>query len=668
MLIQHIHAENYKTYLALDLDISVRNERPIVLIGGMNGGGKTTLFDAIYGALYGLKIKNERHFRELFNSGVKDIEGKTIVLEITFTGMVINNIVPYRLKRTYALIKGKPVENVTMNFGANTFSYGPFTPPREKSFSETAINRIINANLPSELSNYFLFDAMKTSELVKDEKINTLIKENIKQVMGFNKYEQLEAISREMLKEAKANRLDNEQKRKEYNKLQADKNRLEEELLALRKKYNDALEYATSNKEQYEHMKEGKNGDDVIRDKINSVTQQITRIVKDEESYRQKADAVTKSLETDIIMPKLANVIKDEVALVLNHKRNIEDQKRDMLTEAQIERVVTKVIEILGKRNQLIGNANTEAIVNAVRMCQQDEVDFEDGYEYLTSADIDTLALLESMPANNHFLMLDQQRDKLQQDVEDLPKLNGNLDSLRMSLGNNDYALIKLYEENENKTISLKNEIKDKEQQIIGVEKKMETYDYDMPQIPDPKYDLLCKLPDFFKDVHNRLLRSKKKNVEDMMRDGLNKNLVSYAGTIGKVSLSADEGDGISFKIFHKSGNEIPLNQLNAGAKQTVMQVLLKVLYELSDYEPPVMIDTVMGVLDKESRATIIENYFPDLARQTILLSTDSEIRKEDDLKRLSPFISRAYTLHRDKEMQCTTVSEDYFGETISDF
>ena len=99
MLIQRIHAENYKTYLSLDLDISVRNERPIILIGGMNGGGKTTLFDAIYGALYGLKIKNERHFRELFNSGVKNIEGETIVLEITFTGMVVNNLVPYKLKQ-----------------------------------------------------------------------------------------------------------------------------------------------------------------------------------------------------------------------------------------------------------------------------------------------------------------------------------------------------------------------------------------------------------------------------------------------------------------------------------------------------------------------------------------------------------------------------------------
>ena len=40
------------------------------------------------------------------------------------------------------------------------------------------------------------------------------------------------------------------------------------------------------------------------------------------------------------------------------------------------------------------------------------------------------------------------------------------------------------------------------------------------------------------------------------------------------------------------------------------------VLYELGDYDPPVMIDTVMGVLDKESREVIINRYFPDLAHQ----------------------------------------------------
>ena len=61
--------------------------------------------------------------------------------------------------------------------------------------------------LPSELSNYFLFDAMKTSDLVKDERINTLIQENIRQVMGFNKYIQLAKICRSLLETAKANRM-----------------------------------------------------------------------------------------------------------------------------------------------------------------------------------------------------------------------------------------------------------------------------------------------------------------------------------------------------------------------------------------------------------------------------------------------------------------------------
>ena len=127
-------------------------------------------------------------------------------------------------------------------------------------------------------------------------------------------------------------------------------------------------------------------------------------------------------------------------------------------------------------------------------------------------------------------------------------------------------------------------------------------------------------------------------------------------------TISTGNSDDISFKMYHKDGNEIFLSQLNAGAKQTVMQVLLKVLYNLGDYEPPVMIDTVMGVLDKESREVILEHYFPDLAHQTILLSTDTEITTEHDFDRLQAYVAKTYTLHRDKQNQCTTITEDYFG------
>lgn len=59
MLIQRIKISNYKTYLSLDLDLTVDDDCPIILIGGANGGGKTTLFEAISGALYGLKIETK---------------------------------------------------------------------------------------------------------------------------------------------------------------------------------------------------------------------------------------------------------------------------------------------------------------------------------------------------------------------------------------------------------------------------------------------------------------------------------------------------------------------------------------------------------------------------------------------------------------------------------
>ena len=47
MKFKKIHAENYKTYKLLDLDLEVTDDRPIILIGGGNGCGKTTLLRLI---------------------------------------------------------------------------------------------------------------------------------------------------------------------------------------------------------------------------------------------------------------------------------------------------------------------------------------------------------------------------------------------------------------------------------------------------------------------------------------------------------------------------------------------------------------------------------------------------------------------------------------------
>jgi len=665
MKIKRIIAENYKTYKALDLNLEVAPDRPIILIGGANGCGKTTLFDAIYHALYGLKIKNAKEFEELFNAGVMlelGMDGKRIVLEIHFSGMVLGTEQQYSLQRSYLLYDQRVRESVTLKMGGATYHYGSETRASERAANEEIVNKILAANLPAALSNYFLFDAMKTSDLVKEESINKLIQNNINMVMGFNKYHQLQEGAEALLAEKKAERLENENQRKEYSELVKQKIEKEKEQEKAESEYTTAINFANDNKALYEQVKQGRDADDVTRDKMRQIEESIRAFNRSETDYRKSADTLARELETRVVFTKLASIIRTEVEVILNAKRQVATARGNILSDSQLNRITHQVVELIEQRYIETGRIDVDLIVRELKDLQENESVVSDPYAHLNEQDMQQLEQLVNSAVVNPFNALAEQRDRINAEAEELPRRQQQLDDYRKALNSSDYSIIELYESNNRRIKEIKDNIDGIKDEIEKLQKRIATYDYDIPQIPDPQYDLLCKLPDFFKELSQRLLRSKKSRIENMMRDQLNKNLVVYAGVIGRVELSNAGSDETSFKIYHKNGNEIFLSQLNAGAKQTVMQVLLKVLYHLGDYDPPVMIDTVMGVLDKESREVILESYFPDLADQTILLSTDTEITTERDFEKIQAYVARTYTLHRDKENQCTTITEDYFG------
>ena len=670
MKITRIYAENYKTYRRLDLDLAADEERPIILIGGGNGCGKTTLFDAIYHALYGLDIKNARQFEELFNAGVKleqGLDNKSIVLEISFSGLVLGHETPYKLKRTYSLIEGKVRWNVELNMNGNRYSYGIATPTAQRTQNEEVVNKIIAANLPSELSNYFLFDAMKTSELVKEEQISKLIMKNINSVMGFNKYYQLQEAADSLLAEKKAAKLENEKQRQEYEQLGHKKQGREAELKQLREDYDKALEYSNDNRERYEQLKQGRNADDMTRDRINKQTESIRQVEKRATEYHDSVDKVVKDLELNVLFPALAHRIRPEVEIIVNERRRLAEERGEEISDEQLTRLTHDIVDYLAESYKELAKVKVDDVVRYMQKGRKHGDALTDKHPYLSDANVEVLDKLISDAYVNLFLQLDNEREVLDMDISELPRKREQLENYERDLSGLDFNLIALYEDNEKRMIELKGKIAEAERDIQKLADEIATFDYDIPQIPDPQYDMLCKLPKFFNDISAKLLASKRKNIEQMMKEQLNLNLVVYAGVIGRVDLSSDGNEDVSFKIYHQNGNEIYLSQLNAGAKQTVMQVLLKVLYELGDYNPPVMIDTVMGVLDKESREVILEHYFPDLAHQTILLSTDTEITTERDFKKIAPFVAKTYTLHRDKEAQCTNITNDYFGITIND-
>ena len=665
MKISRIYAENYKTYRKLDLNLEVEQDRPIILIGGGNGCGKTTLFDAIYHALYGLIIKSPKQFEELFNAGVMlepDFKGGDIILQVDFSGMVLGREQQYNLKRTYRVVGEHVVESVQLKMGGNTFSYGSAQPASQRAQDEEVVRKIITANLPPELSTYFLFDAMKTSELLKEEKINALIEKNINSVMGFNKYIQLRHSAASLLESKKAERLENENQRKEYERLVRERKNKQEEKDRCDTEYAQKLAYANDNKEQYEQVQSGRNADDVTRDKMRQIEDSLTSYARQEKDYRKEANDICCDIETTVIYPKLADVIRTEVEVVLHEKQRANQARDNQLSEEQIKDLTTKIVHYIeNQEGKPEGTFDISSIVKRIIENQQ-KGDIEDEYSFLSESEVKILESLVNSSYVNPFVSLDEKRERLNNERAELPRRRQQLDDYKRAIGGHDYTIIELYEKNNQRIEELKTNIAQLDREIKELGDKIAKYDYDIPQVPDSKYDMLCKLPDFFKDLSKKLLCAKKSSIERMMCEELNQNLVVYAGVIGRVELSGENSEEISFKFFHKNGNEISINQLNAGAKQTVMQVLLKVLYKLGDYEPPVMIDTVMGVLDKASREVILDHYFPDLAHQTILLSTDTEITAEHDFQKIEAYVSRTYTLHRDKEAQCTIISEDYFG------
>ena len=661
MLIQRIKVSNYKTYLDLDLDLTVDEERPIILIGGSNGGGKTTLFEAISGALYGLKIENKDHFMELVNQGAIGQVKPEISLQITFSGKVIGQEQKYILKRTYVLNPaGKPLESVSLNMNGNMFVYGTMTAPKERIKNEQEVNKIIKANLPQELSQYFLFDAMQSSELLKKNVFAQTIRDNFENVLGFKKYLQLKRAAEKLQQEWAQLRLQAEQEAAEYNELVSQKEKYTAELNACIAEQDSLYKYLTSMETEYQKAKEGAQQSATLNKRIADISAKIDDVVNRAASYADDIKGFMENVEVNVFLPKLASNLTVEINNILRIKNELQQSSTDSYPLETLRDVTGKIIEYLKELSLCSPDVDEENVVKHM-LAVQNTTNRQDPFDFLDSSEIAALKSLVSRGSNNQFVSLYRQRQDLEvllATIEEMRTEKKNLEQTRA--GGNEF-IISSYEESQRKLEKAKVSEGQLKQEIQKLENRIHRFDVQIQQEPDLKYDTLVKLKPFFEKVADSLLKKKKAQIESEMQQQLNRLLVSYKGHIGRVELS-DSMENFNIKIFHTKGNQISLNQLNAASKQIFIQVLLKVLRNLGDYNPPVMIDTVMGVLDNESREMLFEEYFPNLAEQTILLCTTSEVRPDSDYKKLEAFISKTFTLHRDVEEQKTTVSDGYFG------
>ena len=117
--------------------------------------------------------------------------------------------------------------------------------------------------------------------------------------------------------------------------------------------------------------------------------------------------------------------------------------------------------------------------------------------------------------------------------------------------------------------------------------------------------------------------------------------------------------------ILSKEGEEIPFDK-SAGENQVFATALLAGLAEISGIDAPLVVDTPLGRLDSTHRANILKYWVSDKKRQVILLSQDKEIDR-DTYASLEPNVGMTYLLQHAEigsgVGRTTAIENQYFEE-----
>jgi DNA sulfur modification protein DndD len=184
-----------KQIINLNPQIDEDNARPIILLGGMNGGGKTTLIDAIRLALYGQRaqcstrgnLSYSDFLTQCVNSKANPTEKTRI--ELVFEHIEEDKPIQYRVVRTWEKNPKDGKDHLGILGDDETWPIDSLV---------NIWDEYIENILPLGISNLFLFDGEQVKELAEQEIPPPIVVDAINGLLGLELADKL-AIDLEIL-------------------------------------------------------------------------------------------------------------------------------------------------------------------------------------------------------------------------------------------------------------------------------------------------------------------------------------------------------------------------------------------------------------------------------------------------------------------------------------
>ncbi|MBK8803327.1 MAG: AAA family ATPase, partial [Fibrobacteres bacterium] len=490
MLLQRIRARNYRTYLDLDLDLSVTPDRPLLLIGGKNGGGKTTLFSAISGALYGLRITDTEAFRQEMNAGAlaAGVAEPKIELELAFSGQILAQVQQYVITRTWVLSSdGRVNWGVKLNMAGNVFAYGSASGDKERQAAESQVAKIVKANLPRELSEYFLFDAMNAGQKLSEDQLGRSSRENIGSSDGSAQVPGSRAGGADRAGEL-ARRAHERQGR--ARRIPApDRGAAQRRVAGCR----EANEHREMLADQLHGMKrvgrrtqDARSKEDVARHRLEAMEKQQRDILTKEALYRERLDEFVKVVEPSIALSQLAKSVAGEVAAIREAFAPAGGADANLWTADSVGAVVEAVLLRLSELGLPLEGVDRAGLVVQL-LDRHDAAEPSNRWAWLEPGELRALEELVRSSRTNPFPSLDQLRRELALSIDGLAQLDASCEDLRRRIAGDDYGMIQKAETLEKEIGEVARNVEELQKRLAERGRRIHQYDVRPLEEPDPR-------------------------------------------------------------------------------------------------------------------------------------------------------------------------------------
>ena len=718
MKINKLVLKNFRSYEEETIfDFSTTKEKNIILVGGKNGAGKSTIFEAIKLCIYGPMAYKYQGFNSSYISRIKSNINNNSLKNDTVDAFVSIDIELSESteKNTYTLVRQWTFKDKKLDEKFLVYKNFTITPldKEELNYFENYITSIISP----KIFEFFFFDGEHLSEFFIGKNSNTHLKQSLLSLCNFDTFD---VLKNTIISTARSS-----------------------------KNANDEIELAKENYLSLENqLSELNSKEEALNEEFKEVSNKLEDLQQEkitlEKDFRKKGGVLAE--ERDSLNSKTIE-LETKRSLI---NQNIKDFCNDMLPFLMVKNQITNLEKQLKTESdnllysQLKSKLNTQYIksllLNKIESSSLDEIaitvsealiddikpnSYEENFKMIHNLSNDESNSLYSLINNildfdtSYILNSFKEYRDIADELSNIrTKLNSSLEDEALNLYITDIGNLsnKIGHLSESKNLlnNSLDEIRLKINEVTSERDKSKSKYIDLLQsnkVVDMSSNLILMLDDIIKALTDNKTKEIQDNFMYIFKKIIQKdNFIDFIDIdnnfnaslyINKMYSSLElenliENIGYDeierkfgrlffddlFKLYNVENRsellnaiktdtqsafltlrtKVDINGFSSGEKQIYILCLYWALLKASDIEIPFIIDTPYARIDETHRNNITSEYLSTISDQVIILSTNTEI-DEKAYREIKPKLSGEYLIKYDDKNRKTIQREGYFFE-----